>query len=220
VVHVTTIRVAVRHRFTAVDRRAINDTNLSFRARGLLVWLLDKPDGWRVNSTEIAQHCKEGRDAIRACLSELEAGGYLSRERVRTDAGKWITESVLREIPDAWESATEDGKPGVGKPGVGFPGANTKTGTDHCNENFPPHPRTGSRGPVDNADRVEQVIDAMTTYRINEVDTQPRNPTAYRKHVREDVECIYGDLVRSWCAECPELDVLTLARRILMEDVA
>src|SRR5690606_9938200 len=55
---VTTIRVHKKDRYTAVAREPINDTRLSFRARGILVWLLDKPNDWRCDSTQIASQTK------------------------------------------------------------------------------------------------------------------------------------------------------------------
>lgn len=94
-----TIRVEHRTQFTVVDSRTINDEALSLRATGLLVWLLDKPDGWRINSIEISKRCKEGRDAIRAAIAELEEAGYLTREKYRGPDGRWVNESVVRERP-------------------------------------------------------------------------------------------------------------------------
>ena len=133
----STIRVERRDRFTTVDRRAVNDQRLSFRARGVLIWLLDKPNGWRVDSKSIAASTREGRDAIRTALRELEECGYITRERMRAERGRWITETVVREIPSgAWES-------GVGGPGVGKPGANTNTETEDC---YPPTPRRRRSG--------------------------------------------------------------------------
>ncbi len=67
----TTIRVDRRDRFTTIDRDLINDYSLSFRARGILVWLLDKPDGWTVRSDFISRAGNEGRDAVRTALGEL-----------------------------------------------------------------------------------------------------------------------------------------------------
>ncbi len=61
----STIRVGKRHRFTSIDRQAVNDERLSFRALGLLLWLLDKPDGWRIQSETVARNRPEGRDAVR-----------------------------------------------------------------------------------------------------------------------------------------------------------
>ena len=51
--------------FTILSNAVINDERLSFRARGVLIWLLSKPDDWRTRSDSIAgQSPKEGRDAI------------------------------------------------------------------------------------------------------------------------------------------------------------
>ena len=94
-----TIRVEHRKQFTVIDSRTINDEALSLRATGLLVWLLDKPDGWRINSIEISKRCKEGRDAVRAAIAELEEAGYITREKYRGPDGRWVNEAVVRERP-------------------------------------------------------------------------------------------------------------------------
>ncbi|MHC3367673.1 hypothetical protein AAI421_12135 [Rhodococcus aetherivorans] len=53
--------------FTILSNAAINDERLSFRARGVLIWLLSEPDDWRTRSDSIAGHSpKDGRDAIRS----------------------------------------------------------------------------------------------------------------------------------------------------------
>lgn len=105
----TTIRVERRDRWTTVARTTVNDTSLSFRARGVLVWLLDKPDGWRVRSEAIALAGTEGRDAIRAALRELEAAGYLTRSVCRDGRGRIRSTAVVRETP----GHTGDGKPAL-----------------------------------------------------------------------------------------------------------
>jgi len=113
----TTIRVGRRERFTAIDRRTINDQDLSFRARGILVWLLDKPDDWTCDSTRLAAQATEGRDAIRTALKELEARGYLERLKWRNDKGQWSTEWVIHETPpDDWKSVA--GLSVAGEPGA------------------------------------------------------------------------------------------------------
>lgn len=129
-----TIRVEHRKQFTVVDSRTINDEALSLRATGLLVWLLDKPDGWRINSIEISKRCKEGRDAIRAAIAELEEAGYITREKYRGPDGRWVNEAVVRERPlvetndDLSDSHIDRGLEtrrritGAGKTGSGFSG--------------------------------------------------------------------------------------------------
>lgn len=130
-----TIRVDNRKTFTTLNRALINDSRLSLRARGLLVWLLDKPDGWRVESVQIAKATTEGRDAVRAALSELVTAGYLTRARIKDDLGRWTMESVVREHP----ALTGDGIPGPGEPAAGEPGDDTKTVTEDCYPLNPPH---------------------------------------------------------------------------------
>lgn len=95
----TTIRIAARPKFTTIDRRPINDDRLSFRARGVLIWLLDKPDDWTIKAEAIAMRGAEGRDAIRATLKELQECGYLIAEKYRGDDGKWHSGATLFELP-------------------------------------------------------------------------------------------------------------------------
>lgn len=121
----TIVRPPRRHRFTTIDRETVNDERLSFRARGVLAWLLDKPDDWRCESDAIARAGTEGREAIRTALRELEQVGYLERRRVQGEGGRWATIVEVRERPtatDAQESGV--GSPGVGSPAVGALGAN------------------------------------------------------------------------------------------------
>jgi hypothetical protein len=93
------IRHAERRKWATVDRRVVNDATLSFRARGVIVWLLDKPDGWEVRSTAIAAAGTEGRDAVRTALRELEIAGYITRARLQLDDGRWVTETTIYECP-------------------------------------------------------------------------------------------------------------------------
>lgn len=130
----STIRVQRRSRFTTIDRETINDDRLSFRARGLLVWLLDKPDDWRCDSDSLAMAASEGRDAIRTALRELAECGYIRRTKTQTSRGQWITETMVFERPPV---DTDDGFPGVGNPDVGNPdvgepGPLLKTETEDC----------------------------------------------------------------------------------------
>lgn len=104
----TTIRVAHRKRYASISRDAINDQRLSFRARGVLTWLLDKPNDWTSTAERISSMGKEGRDAIRAALDELEACGYLIRRKWRDEeSGKWSSEWTVYEKPPCEEPGRE-----------------------------------------------------------------------------------------------------------------
>lgn len=77
----TTIRVASRSRYTVISNAAINDARLSFRARGVLVWLLAKPDDWTTSAEALASQATEGRDAVRSAMRELANAGYIIRDK-------------------------------------------------------------------------------------------------------------------------------------------
>lgn len=155
----TTYRVKRRDRWTTIDRATVNDVQLSFRARGVLVWLLDKPDGWRCNADLMATAAPEGRDAVRTAIGELVDARYLVRRREQDDRGRWATFTEVNErpvtssgehttatddgLPGVGESATDDGLPGVGSPTVGKPGAQKQSLisiTEEITENTAPSP--------------------------------------------------------------------------------
>lgn len=132
----STIRVADRPKWTSIDRRAINDRRLSMRARGVLVWLLDKPDGWRADAETIARETTEGRDAIRAALNELKVAGYLVVTKGRDEAGRWATEQVLHELPQDGSLSELSDTSGADfqrrATSAGFPGPIEKTENEDC----------------------------------------------------------------------------------------
>lgn len=127
----TAIRVARRRRFTSIDRRALNDAQLSFRARGVLAWLLDKPDDWKTTADTIAAAGAEGRDAIRAALHELERTNYLTRRQWRTADGKWASEWTVFEQPNGTEPDAEPGRISSDGTGTGNQRRLTSAGQPH-----------------------------------------------------------------------------------------
>lgn len=82
----TTITRAVsRDRFTVIHNRTIEDDRLSFRALGLLVFVLSKPDNWKTHVNHLATTHSEGREAVRSALTELEGFGYVERKWMRAE---------------------------------------------------------------------------------------------------------------------------------------
>lgn len=99
----STIRIARRKKYAQIERSTIEDRRLSFRARGVLAWLLAKPDDWTCDGRAVANATEqEGRDAVYTALKELETFGYLERNRWQDPATKqWRTESMVHECPIA-----------------------------------------------------------------------------------------------------------------------
>lgn len=80
-----------------LPRETSRDDRISYRALGVLCRLLGNAEGFDMPSAALARgECREGRDAIRAALSELESAGYLVRVHIRdVAAGRWTGQTVL-----------------------------------------------------------------------------------------------------------------------------
>jgi hypothetical protein len=106
--------------FCRFPKTVSDDPDLSWGAKGILCYLLGKPDGWKTRVSDIVKHGKNGADAVRAALKELRAAGYVKLTRL-TEKGKvieWKWEvsdaPVFFERPDAENPHTE--KPNMEKP--------------------------------------------------------------------------------------------------------
>lgn len=100
-------RLQFEDNYTQIPNAWLRDEALSIRARGLLGILLSHKAGWQLALTDlVTRHpngrTREGDEAVRTAVRELEAGGYLVRERVRDDGGRLrATDWVLQEPPTA-----------------------------------------------------------------------------------------------------------------------
>ncbi|MEE1764435.1 hypothetical protein [Streptomyces sp. SP18BB07] len=79
-----------------IESDTANDEEISYRALGLLVHMLNKPADWQMRSEQLSKGKKrEGRDAVRKMLHELAAGGYYRLERRRFRDGKHAMGTAL-----------------------------------------------------------------------------------------------------------------------------
>ena len=85
--------------FAIYSNDVIRDTRLSYKARGILLELLSRPDNWRISADALAANGIDGRDSILSGLKELRDLGYIVTTRVQDDKGRWITESTVYDEP-------------------------------------------------------------------------------------------------------------------------
>ena len=89
-----------RSRWTVIDNRILEDSRLSWEARGLLAFLLSKPDKWKVNVKHLENQAEAGRTKIRRILKELTDSGYLEYRKAQKQSGLFAgTEIVVHENP-------------------------------------------------------------------------------------------------------------------------
>lgn len=102
--------------FVQIDKRALEDNRLSWRAKGILAYLLSKPSGWKVNVKDIWNNGAEGRNAVQDCLIELQNIGYAELRTVTGEHGKLMgSQWLITEEPKGGFSESTD-KPKMGKP--------------------------------------------------------------------------------------------------------
>jgi hypothetical protein len=86
--------------YAQINRRVLEDDRLSWGARGVMAYLLAKPDNWEVRPGDLQRNGGCGRDAIRSILTELENYGYLWRHKVNGGGGKFTWVHRVYESPD------------------------------------------------------------------------------------------------------------------------
>jgi hypothetical protein len=104
--------------FYLLDKAISEDKRLSWAARGLLIFLLGKPDNWTVSIAALVNETagasrSTGRDGVYAVLKELKEAGYLRIVGNRKDGGTFagadylVSESPHTDSPDTASPDTD-----------------------------------------------------------------------------------------------------------------
>ena len=93
-------RVANTRDYTVMSNYHLKDKALSLKSKGLLSVMLSLPEDWDYTLKGLACISKDGVDAIREAVRELERAGYIVRTRMRNEKGQLKnTEYVIYERP-------------------------------------------------------------------------------------------------------------------------
>jgi len=86
--------------YLMMNKSAIYDNTLSFKAKGIFAYLLSRPDDWQVYESEIVKHSTDGIASVKAGIKELIDKGYIIRFRIRNEKGKFQGYSYdVYEVP-------------------------------------------------------------------------------------------------------------------------
>ncbi len=113
------IRVKKESHYVVLNKTALNDNRLSWKAKGLHAYMLSKPDDWTFHDTELQKHAKDGRDSLKSAIKELKQYGYMKRIKKRVDGGKFDYETIVYEIPQMEEPLMD--RPQTENPSTGKP---------------------------------------------------------------------------------------------------
>lgn len=154
------IRTEKNSHYTTICNDALNDPNLTLKAKGLWAFIMSKPDEWAINYRGLSKQLKEGQGAILAALKELETTGYLVRGQIRNTDGTFTqTDATLYERPCVKNSRTDNSR---------VDSSRTKVNTKQVNtdKDIDTKVSMGAEAPVDKKNtEVEQLFSfwALTT---------------------------------------------------------
>lgn len=109
--------------FVQIRNDVARDARLSYKARGILVDILSRPDNWRTTADALAANGPDGRTAVLSGLRELRDHGYIVTSKQRGADGTFATVSVVYDVPQT-----------LG-PESGFPTSDNPTSIEHLSKN-------------------------------------------------------------------------------------
>lgn len=84
----TIIRTVKKSQYVTINNSVFTDSRLSWKAKGIMGYLLSRPDNWKVIIGDLVKQSKDGRDAVYSGLKELKKYGYLEQRPIRNEEGK------------------------------------------------------------------------------------------------------------------------------------
>lgn len=85
--------------YTVMSNYHLRDKSLSYKAKGLLSFMLSLPEDWDYSLNGLVAISKESKDGIRSILKELQEHHYIEIEKVRGDKGYFEYNYLIYEIP-------------------------------------------------------------------------------------------------------------------------
>jgi hypothetical protein len=95
--------------YTVISNDVFYDSTLSMKAKGLLCQMLSLPDNWQFSIEGLTNLVKDGKEAVRNAVLELESAGYVRREEVRVDGRYTSIEYFVHDyIPETSNPMSEE----------------------------------------------------------------------------------------------------------------
>lgn len=85
--------------YTQLDNYSINDKRLSLKGKGMLLYMMSKPNEWKFNYKSFKYDLKESRDSIQSVIKELKELKYLEMRQFKNIYGRWEWNYTISDIP-------------------------------------------------------------------------------------------------------------------------
>ena len=94
--------------FTVLHNAMLRDQRLSYKARGLLCYILSMPDNYRFTVERLTRTSPDGRQSVITGMRELRKAGYLTVRRLQSSDGRWRTEQTIHDEPQPVDDAVDN----------------------------------------------------------------------------------------------------------------
>lgn len=86
--------------YVMVNKKLSTSKTISWKAKGIILYLLSLPDNWQVYESEITKHATDGIRSTRSGIKELISAGYIQRHQKRSDNAHFAGfEYIVHEQP-------------------------------------------------------------------------------------------------------------------------
>ena len=158
-------RVEKTKDYTVMANHHLKNRCLSLKAKGLLSVMLSLPDTWDFTLKGLSRINREGVDAIREAVRELERAGYIVRTRARNEQGQlkgceYVIYEISHESAPAQENPTQ---------------FNTNQFNTYSSNTQSIHPYPSIREERDEMDEIERTRRAVMEQIEYEAIVQPHN---------------------------------------------
>lgn len=145
--------------FCMINKAFLDDERLSYKAKGLLAYLLSKPNNWVTTIGDLVKHGADQEKSVRSGLKELGQYGYYKKVPVRDEKGHFVQwRSTIYEVPHLDAEQPEEKQP---------ESQNVHTEPTDTGKEYPSDPVAGKRQ-VDKRQVVcRQVENGYTTNNYN-----------------------------------------------------
>ena len=94
--------------FTILDNTLFKDENLSWKAKGLLAYLLHLPNDWQIYLEDLKNRSTDGKESTRTAINELIEKGYIQRTRVHENGKFKRYDYTVFEKPNFQKSENQN----------------------------------------------------------------------------------------------------------------
>lgn len=91
--------------FARIPKTLLDDQYLSWKAKGILSYLLGKPNHWKLQMTDLVNKSRDGADSVKAGIRELRESGYVKlvclRRSGQIASWNWyVSDKPIYDLPE------------------------------------------------------------------------------------------------------------------------